>query len=62
MLFVIFIGMYAGSYIGPGTLVDLNPQIVIPLIDIENHAGNERYHQSVLSNYPWQANTQVNRN
>ena len=54
--------MYAGSYIGPGTLVDLNPQIVIPLIDIENHAGNERYHQSVLSNYPWQANTQVNRN
>lgn len=53
------LGMYAGTKIPPLTYIDLNPQIVIPLLDIEDHAGEKKYDNSVLSNYPWAGYSQV---
>ena len=58
-LFVLFVGMYAGTHIAAASLIDLNPQIVIPLMDIEHHTTHSKYDNSVLSNYPWQSTTQV---
>lgn len=49
------LGMYAGRDIRKGELVDPSPQIVIPLIDIDD---SPYYSDSVLSFYPWNSMTQ----
>lgn len=47
------LGVYSGVHIPPGTYADINPQIILPLVDIEHHIGSSMYENSVLSNYPW---------
>jgi hypothetical protein len=48
-------GMYAGRDIEPEDFVDPSPQIVIPLIDMDDHPD---FPKSVLSLYPWNPMTQ----
>lgn len=48
-------GMYTGKDIEPGQFVDPAPQIVIPLIDMDN---SDFFGASVLSLYPWNPMTQ----
>lgn len=52
------LGMFAGIDIPPGTCVDINPQVVLPLLDITTHIGEEKYDNSILTNYPWLSYTQ----
>ena len=50
------LGMYAGVKISPSTMIDLNPQPLIPLLDInayEDMTGGVYEQKSVLRNYPW---------
>ncbi len=52
------LGIYAGVNIPPNTFVDTDPQIVLPLFDIEDHnaksSGIEtHYDDNIISNYPW---------
>ena len=51
------LGMYSGIHIPGNTYVDFNPQIVIPLEDIESHY--KQYDYTVLSNYPWISTSHV---
>ncbi len=55
------LGMYSGVDIPASAYVDLNPQIIVPLVDIELHQGR-KYDRSLLSNYPWNGHTQVSWN
>ena len=52
------LGVYSGVLIPPSTFVDINPQIILPLVDIEEHIGSSTYDDSVLANYPWLGYTQ----
>jgi len=45
------LGIFAGVDIPSKSFADLNPQCVIPLLDIQDHTP--LYDNSILSNYPW---------
>ncbi len=46
------LGVFSGTHIPPDTLVDLNPQILLPIIDIR-HFKPDAYGPSILQHYPW---------
>jgi hypothetical protein len=51
-------GMYAGTAIPPKSYVDINPQIVIPIVDINKQLGGDVSDFGVIGNYPWSGYSQ----